>query len=107
MPFVITVSNENFLKERPSDLHLRRLSLLYSTHEIRELALQLGLESADFENLLHTDNLETWKFEVLRKCRDRFTLTFKQIREAFENCKIENIHRLCKVNFDEPQTYIL
>lgn len=47
----------------------------------------------------------TWKFEVVRKCRDKFSLTFKHIREAAEKSKIQNIHKLCKVNFDESNKH--
>ncbi|CAG2252824.1 unnamed protein product [Mytilus edulis] len=91
------VTNENFLKERPSDLHLRRLSLVYNRNETQELALQLGLTSADFDNLSRIEDSETWKFEVVKKCRDRFALTFRNIIDASEAGKFGNIHRLCKL----------
>ncbi|CAC5414140.1 unnamed protein product [Mytilus coruscus] len=106
------VTNEEFLKEQPTDLQIRRLSLLYSTNEIRELALLFGMNSTDLDNPLHIYDTETWKFEVVRKCRDSFLLTFKDIREASENGKIDNIHRLCKlvkggpIDFDmEPEKW--
>ncbi|CAG2252823.1 unnamed protein product [Mytilus edulis] len=99
------VTNEEFLNERPSDLHLRRLSLLYSRHEIRELALQLGLKTAHFDNLLPIDDPETWKFEVVRKCRDSFALTFRNVRYALERRKIGNIHSLCKLVKGDPTDF--
>lgn len=101
MLFPITVTNAEFLRERPTDLDLRRLTFLYNKNEIRELALQLKLKSADFDNLLHIEDTETWKFEVVRKCRNSFALTFRHIKEAQEQVEIPNVHRLCKVHFDE------
>ncbi|XP_076089017.1 uncharacterized protein LOC143059414 [Mytilus galloprovincialis] len=100
------VTNAEFLKEQPTDLDLRRLSLLYTKKEIREFAQQLGLSSDAFHNLLHIEKTETWKFEVIRKCQNSFALTFRHIKEAFERANIPNIHRLCKVHFDESKTYI-
>ncbi|XP_076088944.1 uncharacterized protein LOC143059348 [Mytilus galloprovincialis] len=91
------VTNEEFLKERPSDLHLRRLSLVYSINETRELALQLGLETTELDKLSLIEDTETWQFEVIKKCRDRFALTFRNIRDASEACKFGNIHKLCKL----------
>lgn len=100
MIFVLTVTNKEFLKEHPTDLHLRRLALLYTINEIRDLALELGFKFADLENILYTDDPVIWKFEVVRKCRDKFSSTFKRFREASEIRKIQNIHIFCKVNFD-------
>lgn len=100
MIFVLTVTNEEFLKEHPTDLHLRRLALLYTINEVRDLALQLGFGFADLKNILYTDDPVIWKFEVVRKCRDRFSLTFKHFREAAEIRKIQSIHIFCKVNFN-------
>ncbi|VDH99282.1 Hypothetical predicted protein, partial [Mytilus galloprovincialis] len=96
------VTNAEFLKEQPTDLDLRRLSLLYMRNEIREFALQLGLNSDDFDNLLHIEETETWKFEVVRKCRNSFALTFRHIKEVFERAEIPNIHRLCKLVKGDP-----
>ncbi|XP_076088136.1 uncharacterized protein LOC143058510 [Mytilus galloprovincialis] len=108
------VTNEEFLNERPSDLHLRRLSLVYSINETRELALQLGLETTELDKLSLIEDTETWQFEVIKKCRDRFALTFRNIRDASEACKFGNIHKLCKlvkgdiIDFDkEPEKWDL
>ncbi|XP_071150119.1 uncharacterized protein [Mytilus edulis] len=108
------VTNEEFLKERPSDLHLRRLSLVYSINATRELALQLGLETTELDKLLLSNDSETWQFEVFKKCRDTFALTFGNIRDASEACKFGNIHKLCKlvkgdvIDFDkEPEKWDL
>ncbi|CAG2206486.1 unnamed protein product [Mytilus edulis] len=83
------VTNAEFLKEKPTDLDLRRLSLLYMKNEIREFALQLGLNSEDFDNLLHIEETETWKFEVVRKCRNSFALTFRHIKELVKGDPID------------------
>ncbi|XP_071148099.1 uncharacterized protein [Mytilus edulis] len=108
------VTNEEFLKERPSDLHLRRLSLVYSINATRELALELGLETTELDKLSLIDDTDTWQFEVVKKCRDRFALTFRHIRDASEACKFGNIHKLCKlvkgdvIDFDkEPEKWDL
>ncbi|CAC5384010.1 unnamed protein product [Mytilus coruscus] len=99
------VTNEEFLKERPTDLHLRRLALLYTINEIRELAIQLGFQVADLENISYTADPVIWKFEVVRKCRDRFSLTFKHIRDASEIGQIQNIHILCKLVKGAPTDF--
>ncbi|CAC5405102.1 unnamed protein product [Mytilus coruscus] len=95
------VTNEDFLKESPSDLHLRRLSLLYNKNEIRELAIYLGLSYTAWENVCikesQSDEPDKLSFEILRKCRDKFSLTFKNIRDATEKGQIQNPHIICKV----------
>ncbi|XP_063417524.1 uncharacterized protein LOC134700084 [Mytilus trossulus] len=95
------VTTEEFLKEIPSDLHLRRLSLLYNRDEIRQLAMHLGLTYAEWENVCdqesQSDEPEKLKFEILRKCRNKFSLTFKSIKDATENANIQNPHTICKV----------
>lgn len=97
MKFVIIVTNEEFLRVQPSDLHLRRLSLLFNKNEIRELAVWFKMSSAKLDNLSHTNDTEILNFEIVRKCRDKFSLTFKDIRKACMHGNID-IHRLCEVN---------
>ncbi|XP_063412073.1 uncharacterized protein LOC134694897 [Mytilus trossulus] len=95
------VTTEEFLKEIPSDLHLRRLSLLYNRDEIRQLATHLGLTYAEWENVCdqesQSDEPEKLKFEILRKCRNKFSLTFKSIKDATVYANIQNPHTICKV----------
>ncbi|CAG2235215.1 unnamed protein product [Mytilus edulis] len=43
------VTNEDFLKEIPTYKHLRRLSVLYSNNDARELAIHLELSTARLE----------------------------------------------------------
>ncbi|CAC5383532.1 unnamed protein product [Mytilus coruscus] len=91
------VTNDDFLKVTPSDLHLRRLSLLFSKNEAREIAIKLGLSTKDVDSILETDDSRKWNFEVLRRCRDSIVVTFKHIKEAVEGSGQESIHILCKL----------
>ncbi|CAC5373896.1 unnamed protein product [Mytilus coruscus] len=91
------VTNDDFLKVIPSDLHLRRLSLLFSKNEARETAIKLGLSTKDLDSILETDDSRKWSFEVLRRCRDSIAVTFGHIKEAVEASGQENIHILCKL----------
>lgn len=98
---MFTVTNDEFLKEIPSDLHLRRLSLLYSRNEIRELAIYLGLSHTAVSNVCaqesRVDEPERLSFEILRKCRDKFSLTFQMVRDVAVKWEIQNPHTICKV----------
>ncbi|XP_071148783.1 uncharacterized protein [Mytilus edulis] len=91
------VTNEEFLRVQPSDLHLRRLSLLYTYNEIRELAIGFGMSYTELDNISHTNDTEILNFEIVRKCRDKFSLTFKRIKDACMDGNIVNTHRLCKL----------
>ncbi|CAG2215800.1 unnamed protein product [Mytilus edulis] len=91
------VTNEDFLKVTPSDIHLRRMSLLYSRDNVRELAIRLGLSTTDVDNMLDTDDPRKWNFEVLRQCRNSVNMTFNHIKEAVEASGQDSIHRLCKL----------
>ncbi|CAG2205353.1 unnamed protein product [Mytilus edulis] len=108
------VTNEEFLKATPSDLHLRRLSLLYSSFEAQELAIYLGLPNSAVETILETEDPKTSSFEILRQCRNSKVVTFKDIREALEQIEKKSIHTLCKlvkgesIHFDmEPEKWDL
>lgn len=93
-----TVTKEEFLKATPSDLHLRRLSLLYRHSEAMELAIHLGLSNREVESILQTEDPSIASFTILRKCRDSKVVTFKEIKEALETIGTQSIHKLCKVN---------
>ncbi|VDI29591.1 Hypothetical predicted protein [Mytilus galloprovincialis] len=92
------VTNEEFLKELPSDLHLRRLSLMYSSNDVRELAIHLGLSTTDVNMTVDTGDQALWNFEVFRRCRDSKAVTFKDIKRKIAALGKGNIHTLCKVN---------
>lgn len=98
MHFFITVTNEEFLRATPSDLHLRRLSLLYGPFAAKELAIHLGWSNRAIDAILETENPKTSSFEILRQCRDIKVVKFKDIKEALEQIGKENIHILCKVS---------
>ncbi|XP_063417514.1 uncharacterized protein LOC134700071 [Mytilus trossulus] len=91
------VTNADFLKVTPSDLHLRRLSLMFSKNEVRETAIKLGLSIKDIDRILESDDSVKWNFEVLRRCRDSIAVTFRHIKEAVETGGQESIHILCKL----------
>ncbi|XP_052079050.1 uncharacterized protein LOC127717451 [Mytilus californianus] len=91
------VTNDDFLKVTPSDLHLRRMSLLFSKNEAREITIKLGLSTKDMDSILETEDSRKWNFEVLRRCRDSILVTFKHIKEAVEESGQESIHILCKL----------
>ncbi|XP_076088939.1 uncharacterized protein LOC143059344 [Mytilus galloprovincialis] len=106
------VTNEEFLKELPSDLHLRRLSLMYSSNDVRELAIHLGLSATDVNITVDTGDQTLWNFEVFRQCRDSKAVTFKEITKAIAEAEKGNIHTLCKlvkgdfIGFDrEPEKW--
>ncbi|VDI41415.1 Hypothetical predicted protein [Mytilus galloprovincialis] len=91
------VTNEDFLKVTPSDLHLRRLSLLFNKNEVREIAIKLGLSTNDLYSILETGDSRKWNFEVLRRCRDSIAVNFQHIKEAVETSGLKTIHILCKL----------
>ncbi|OPL24965.1 hypothetical protein AM593_01811, partial [Mytilus galloprovincialis] len=106
------VTNEDFLKELPSDLHLRRLSLMYSSNEVRDMAMHLGLSATDIYITIDTGDQTLWNFEVFRRCRDSKAVTFKEIARVIAEARIGNMHTLCKlvkgefIGFDrEPEKW--
>lgn len=91
------IDNE-FLKQSPTDLHLRRLSLQYSINETAQLAIHLGMEYSTWERLHETiEEPERLNFEALRRCIESSHKTFDDIRKAIEASSIQNQHTLCKV----------
>ncbi|CAC5393345.1 unnamed protein product [Mytilus coruscus] len=97
-----TVTKEEFLRATPSDLHLRRLSLLYSPFEAKEITIYLGLSDREVETILETEDPKTSSFEILRQCRDSRMVTFKDIKDALERIGKESIHILCKLVKGQP-----
>lgn len=96
------MTDNDFLNQLPTDIHLRRLSMQYSVNELKELLIYLKKDSAIWEALLHDDSQQTpdiLKFETLRKYRDEFGITFNDIKQAIESGNIRNTHTLCKVSF--------
>ncbi|XP_063417563.1 uncharacterized protein LOC134700124 [Mytilus trossulus] len=92
-----TVTKDEFLKETPSDIHLRHLSLMYSPVEAKELAMHLGLSNREVNVILETEDPLTSSFAILLQCRESRMVTFKDITEAIESIGKESIHILCKL----------
>ncbi|XP_063417516.1 uncharacterized protein LOC134700074 [Mytilus trossulus] len=86
-----TVTKDEFLKVTPSDIHLRRLSLLYSPFEAKELAIHLGVSNRVVNAILETEDPLTSSFAILLRCRDSRMVTFKDIKEAIESIGKENM----------------
>ncbi|VDI71535.1 MFS transporter, FLVCR family, feline leukemia virus subgroup C receptor-related protein [Mytilus galloprovincialis] len=95
----------NFMKASPSDIHLRRLSLLYSPFEAKELAIHLGFSNREVNVILETEDPLTSSFAILLRCRDSRMVTFKDIKEAIESIGKESIHILCKLVKGENINY--
>lgn len=95
----ILVTDNEFLKQIPSDIHLRRLAMQYSINETRELVIHLGLQLTTLEDMYVTfsEEPERFKFETLRKCLSGSNITFEDIRKAAADGQIQNQHTLCKV----------
>ncbi|CAC5415906.1 unnamed protein product [Mytilus coruscus] len=92
------VTNEDFLSEVLSALHLRRLSILYDVDEIRELVTHLELPYTEWKDLFIVEpEPQLLKFKALCLCHEQSTLTFRKIKKAVEEGKIQNPHTLCKV----------
>lgn len=96
---LITVTNEDFLSEDLSALHLRRLSILYNVDEIRQLVGYLYLPYTEWDDLFRLETEpQLLKFKALCLCHEKSTLTFRKIRKAVEKGQIQNPHTLCQVN---------
>ncbi|VDI11590.1 Hypothetical predicted protein [Mytilus galloprovincialis] len=92
------VTNEDFLREDLSAFHLRRLSILYDVDEIRELVTHLELPYIQWKDLFVVEpEPQLLKFKALCLCHEQSTLTFRKIKKAVEEGKIQNPHTLCKV----------
>lgn len=97
---IISVTDTEFLKQIPLDIHFRRLSMQYNINEIKELGMHLGMDSQTWDDLYVTfrEEPERLKFEALRRPFDGSHLSFNDIRKAVEFGKIRTIHSLCKVS---------
>lgn len=96
----ISVNDNEFLKQIPQDIHLLRLSMMYSIYETKKLAMFLGMQYKTWEQMYDTirEAPERLNFETLRRCCDESHKTFNDIRNAIEKAEIQNPHNLCKVS---------
>ena len=79
----------------------------YNDIEVRELAIHLKLPYSVWENQTRNDQDrqgEIHRFEVLRQCRERYAVTFFDIKEATEKGNIRTPHTICKVNQPYAET---
>ncbi|CAG2246717.1 unnamed protein product [Mytilus edulis] len=91
------VTDNEFLKQTPTDIHLLRLSMQYSVNETKEFAIHLGMQYNTWARMYETiQEAERLKFETLRRCVDNYNITFNDIRKAVEFGNIQNLHILCK-----------
>ena len=97
----ILVTDNEFLRQTPTDIHLRRLSMQYSIHETKELAIHLGMDYNTWERMYDTlgEEPERLNFEILHRCIESFPITFDDIKKAVEIGNIKNPHILCKVSW--------
>ncbi|XP_063400327.1 uncharacterized protein LOC134684938 [Mytilus trossulus] len=97
------VTDNEFLKQTPTDIHLRRLSMQYSIHEIKELSIHLGMGYNTWERMYDTlgEEPERLNFEILHRCIDSSSITFDDFRKAAAIGNIQNPHTLCKVVRDK------
>ncbi|XP_076116511.1 uncharacterized protein LOC143083986 isoform X1 [Mytilus galloprovincialis] len=97
------VTDNEFLKQTPKDIHLRRLSMEYSIHETKELSIHLGMKYNIWESLYDTlgEEADRLNFEILHRCIDSSAITFDDIRKAAAIGDIQNPHTLCKVVRDK------
>ncbi|CAG2189116.1 inlA [Mytilus edulis] len=102
-PKTARVTDNEFLKQTPTDIHLRRLSMEYSIHETKELSIYLGMKYNIWESLYEAlgEEAERLNFEILHRCIDSSSITFDDIRKAAAIGNIQNPHTLCK----EPEIW--
>jgi len=96
---LFSVTNDEFLQQRPTDRHLRRLSLEYDTDEVRRITIFSGLPYAVWQDVYTSTELSTEmkKFEALKRCCEKNALTFKDLKEVVEENSIRTAHTICKV----------
>ena len=96
------VTDDEFLKHRPTDRDLRRLTLEYIIEEVRKLVIFLGMSWKEWDDMYVLamqmgKEVEEIEFDALRKCCDKKYVTFGDIKKAVENEGIQNPHTICKV----------
>ena len=104
--FLSIVTSEDFLKQYPTDLHLRRLALEYDMNEVREIVTVLGLAYRVWNDLFtSTMTNDTIRYTALQKRYREKLFTFWDLKKATEDVKIGNPHRICKVIYEVVNTY--
>lgn len=95
------MTDNAFLAQLPSDIHLRRLSMQYSIHETKELVIYLGMQFSTWDDMYVTlcEEPQRFKFETMRICIGDSNKTFNDIKHAIEVNNIQDQHTLCKVGY--------
>jgi hypothetical protein len=96
---LFSVTNVEFLQQRPTERHLQKLSLEYSIDEVRDIIIFSGLPNTVWHdiNISNEFSTEMKKFEGLKRCCEKNALTFKDLKEVVEQENIRTAHTICKV----------
>lgn len=95
----ITVTDNEFLKQNPTDIHLRRLVQQFQLTEIEYIAHNFGMRDNSFHTISEIlEDSEEIKFEMLHTCIDSSSITFDDIRKAVESWNIQTPHTICRVS---------
>ena len=96
---LFSVTNDEFLQQRPTDRHLQRLSLEYNIREVRDIIIISGLPNPVWVEIYTSTEFsnEMKKFEGLKRCCEKNALTFKDLKEVVEQENIQTAHTICKV----------
>ena len=99
MSCFFSVTNDEFLQQRPTDRHLQKLSLKYNIDEVRDIIIISGLPCAVWDEIYTSIEFsnEMKKFEGLKRCCEKNVLTFKDLKEVVEKENIRTAHTICKV----------
>jgi hypothetical protein len=97
--FLFSVTNNEFLQQRPTDRHLQRLSLEYNIDEVRNIVIFSELPFTVWDEIYNSTEFsnERKKFESLKRCCEKNALTFKDLKEVVEKENIRTAHTICKV----------
>ena len=96
---LFSVTNDEFLQQRPTDRHLQRLSLEYNIDEVRDIIICSELPYTVWDEIYTSTEFsnERKKFEGLKRCCEKNALTFKDLKEVVEKENIRTAHTICKV----------
>ena len=99
MLLLFSVTNDEFLQQRPTDRHLQKLSLEYDIDDMRSITISSGLPYTVWREVYASTEFsnEMKKFEVLKRCCEKKALTFKDLKEVVEKENIQTAHTICKV----------
>ena len=98
--FINTGPGQLEMKQCPSDQHLRRIVCMLNVNQCRDLAIYLGLETTDWEDIeyrFQNDNVNNIKFMAVWIWKQKTRKpSFQHLCDAFKECN-HNIHCICQV----------